>query len=1141
MAATAIAQSPSNDIARDVDSISNSSTDSQHQLTTPGGSVRGRISTQNDLHTARDRSKDWNAAMNRRKNARARISQAGGIGAFIPNFNNSSQLSIDAIATADGPTDADGVRAVDDTQPADTTNGNDNVDTASLPRPPVRRMKSNASHRHSQIGLIASAWDKDLAGMVMAEASKQKDDDQERQQRPTSMAGSIEGTSSRERSKSRDRTILTEKERRRSSMTLPLGTKQVQPLQGGEQEDDATKSKRASRLHRRSRSLKRQSTLDLQDRASQLAHVAAGFDDGLREISLEGVYTREGLDDDASKKMVDRSRDLNEKHRSRSSMDLKGSFLNGKPSVATFATIITSLVTSVTAAVTGPSTPTSPTLTARDLEDFEDEKMPSTPERSRPMSLPAVPITPIPNQLPTTFNERKTDSAIDMPAPLVNISAAPIPPQKSNFVKPALPARKTSQSNLKQSTTASATINPLPSLPVTPIIASTTKEEPINQPLIIPNTASETPTPPRKDNQVPTTSNSTTPDQQPGVPEWTPISRPILKRVASQASQITMDDIPSLHNSTLPRGKLRPTPLSTITTAEPAADAADLTRKPSTESRRSIDFTSAFGVSLRKARKSRDEARAAPGQGDINDIDKASVASGQSRRLSIGGLFGGIGNSPSQPTSSSRPKPGKELPINPMTPTAPSSTISSLASASYGFLNSINSRAKATPNENSSLPPQRATHVPATISSTPSINSSISSIASIPQPSSPPPRQTAVPGKLSSIGGWSTSGTLSSPESPLADERALPGKNLPDAPKPSVLSPSAPRKSLDQLAGFGGLFSMFDRKPEAPAPIVRGAPPRRSNRAQEYAFDVAQISSSTDQNVIPTPPASNGTSPPISPAGSVRGSGLVGRNARIIPMPLGYTEQALKENAKTLAMPTLALQYLRHLVSLVNADADESGMIFTDALDIASRLSETQSGEAQYLLGTLYAKMGNFPKAVDNYGSAVRNKYPLAAWELGCCLETGEGMKKSDPARASRMYKTAAAAGHKQAEARLGRALWRGELTLEQDEKEGVRLLKAAAEGGADGEAAALYDLSWVFQKGSKPAGVEKDENMALSYLSKAASLNYAAACDKMGFALVNGSLGLQKDTKEAIGWYEKAAAQGYNDSIVALAALRKL
>lgn len=43
---------------------------------------------------------------------------------------------------------------------------------------------------------------------------------------------------------------------------------------------------------------------------------------------------------------------------------------------------------------------------------------------------------------------------------------------------------------------------------------------------------------------------------------------------------------------------------------------------------------------------------------------------------------------------------------------------------------------------------------------------------------------------------------------------------------------------------------------------------------------------------------------------------------------------------------------------------------------------------------------------------------------------------------------------------------------------------------------------------------------------------------DKLGWAYVNGKLGLPRDTMEAISWYRKAAAQGYADSVVALKGL---
>lgn len=70
----------------------------------------------------------------------------------------------------------------------------------------------------------------------------------------------------------------------------------------------------------------------------------------------------------------------------------------------------------------------------------------------------------------------------------------------------------------------------------------------------------------------------------------------------------------------------------------------------------------------------------------------------------------------------------------------------------------------------------------------------------------------------------------------------------------------------------------------------------------------------------------------------------------------------------------------------------------------------------------------------------------------------------------------------------------RGELGIEQDPKEGVRILRLAADGGEKADPAALYELSWCWEKGVPAAGMLKSEEMAFSMLSQAAVLGYPQA-----------------------------------------------
>lgn len=96
----------------------------------------------------------------------------------------------------------------------------------------------------------------------------------------------------------------------------------------------------------------------------------------------------------------------------------------------------------------------------------------------------------------------------------------------------------------------------------------------------------------------------------------------------------------------------------------------------------------------------------------------------------------------------------------------------------------------------------------------------------------------------------------------------------------------------------------------------------------------------------------------------------------------------------------------------------------------------------------------------------------------------------------------------------------------ETNEIEGLRL---AADGGV---ARAQFSLGLRYESGT---GVAKDPAQALHWFQKAAAQDYDEAEYMLG-CCYNGEDGFVRDPAEAAKWWEKAAAQGYADAQYCLA-----
>jgi TPR repeat protein len=96
---------------------------------------------------------------------------------------------------------------------------------------------------------------------------------------------------------------------------------------------------------------------------------------------------------------------------------------------------------------------------------------------------------------------------------------------------------------------------------------------------------------------------------------------------------------------------------------------------------------------------------------------------------------------------------------------------------------------------------------------------------------------------------------------------------------------------------------------------------------------------------------------------------------------------------------------------------------------------------------------------------------------------------------------------------------------VEKNESKSLELLKSAAEGGhvqAQNRLAIYYGNGYL--------GLQKDHKQAIIWYEKAAEQNYPAAQYNLGIQYLKG-IGVEKDILKAVSWYLRAAEKGSADA----------
>jgi TPR repeat protein len=165
-----------------------------------------------------------------------------------------------------------------------------------------------------------------------------------------------------------------------------------------------------------------------------------------------------------------------------------------------------------------------------------------------------------------------------------------------------------------------------------------------------------------------------------------------------------------------------------------------------------------------------------------------------------------------------------------------------------------------------------------------------------------------------------------------------------------------------------------------------------------------------------------------------------------------------------------------------------SKSICEERIDTFKVLDEAANGnpDAQYVLGIIYYKNGDFKEAFEWFSSAALNNHAASQLNVGCMYENGEGVK-TDKEEAVRWYR------------------------------------KAAEQGYVHGQ----YFLATVYYEGIY---TEQDYEKVFEWFSKAAEQNHSRSLFALGEMYING-VHIAKNKQEALRLFTLSALHGKQDA----------
>jgi len=143
----------------------------------------------------------------------------------------------------------------------------------------------------------------------------------------------------------------------------------------------------------------------------------------------------------------------------------------------------------------------------------------------------------------------------------------------------------------------------------------------------------------------------------------------------------------------------------------------------------------------------------------------------------------------------------------------------------------------------------------------------------------------------------------------------------------------------------------------------------------------------------------------------------------------------------------------------------------------------------------------------------------LDLYKLGYQFEVGID-QEADQAKAHTYYQKAATKGYSEAQYKLGRLYYSGDIDGKADFAKAFDWFSKAAE---QEHSAANWAIGYMYEFGS---GRDKNAKEAFSWYLKSAEFGYKDAQVSVAGMYLSG-IGIEKDPKKSFDWYLKAAFQG--------------
>lgn len=217
----------------------------------------------------------------------------------------------------------------------------------------------------------------------------------------------------------------------------------------------------------------------------------------------------------------------------------------------------------------------------------------------------------------------------------------------------------------------------------------------------------------------------------------------------------------------------------------------------------------------------------------------------------------------------------------------------------------------------------------------------------------------------------------------------------------------------------------------------------------------------------------------------------------------------------------------------VDKNEQTASTLFRRAFDQSNNKADPISLYVQAMIiinGYLNTFMSNAETdAVGKLTKAANLGYAMAQYELGCCYDQGKFVEK-DKVMATQWLNLAVEQGNLDAICQMAMMYLDGD-GVAKDSSKAVSMVKMAAEKGHINSMTVLG----ILYHGGLGKALKMDRKKCVDWTLKAAEKGSVDSQRNMGNAYRYGVGGLKRDKAKARQWYEKAAAQGDQESIAIL------